>query len=134
MSEVLYIKYGSAIIEVPLDAGDIITIADVKSYLEKHHANLEPDSIKLIAAGKVLSNSIPISAVRAPSNPNTKPTGKNKLQTHLTLMASNKQQLAALSAAAEVPRHQQVRVKDDLAWEDGDRPSGACTARMKCED
>ena len=135
MGEFLHIKYGSAIIEVPLDAGDITTIAHVKAFLEKHHANLEPDSIKLIAAGKVLENSTPISALRSSSSSsNANLTGKNKTQSQLTLMASNKQQLAALSAAAEVPRHRQVRVKDDLAW---DEPDGASTARVngcaKCE-
>jgi len=118
----LHIKYGSTVIDVPLDTEDITTVAHVKAFLEKHHANLDPDSIKLIAAGKVLDNSTPLSLalLRGPT-----PAGKQKPQPHLTLMASNKQQLAAFSAAAELPRHQRVRVRNDLHWDDG-HGGGAC--------
>jgi len=94
----LFVKYGSTTIDVPLGAGKITSIADVKSFLLEQ-LEVDPDSIKLISGGKVLESATLLSAL-----------GSRKV----TMMASKKAQLAAAAAASALPRHQQVRVKNDL--------------------
>ena len=91
----LQIKYGSTIIYMPLLNSDLVTIADVKEFLKSQNESVAPESIKLISSGKVLDDSTVINE-----------------EIKLTMVASKKEQLTAVSTV--LPIYRQVRVKNDL--------------------
>jgi hypothetical protein len=91
------VKYGKTNYEFNED--EVKTIGDLKDLLKEQIKSIEGDSIRLISAGKTLSNNALLTEIDVKK---------------FTMMASTKDSLIAMEDAIKIPTHLRTRVKDDL--------------------